>query len=53
VETRQECNIYRLIGLVRVRKPKMLDLANVKAPIETANGLPNGCYVDPDLYQHQ
>jgi hypothetical protein len=53
VETRQECNIYRLIGLVRVRKPKMLDLANVKAPIEMANGLPNGCYVDPDLYQHE
>ena len=31
----------------------MLDLADVKAPIETANGLPNGCYVDADLYQHE
>ena len=31
----------------------MLDLTNVKAPIETANGLPNGCYVDADLYQHE
>ena len=31
----------------------MLDLTNVKAPIETANGLPNGCYVDSDLYQRE
>ncbi len=31
----------------------MLDLTNVKAPIEMANGLPNGCYVDADLYQHE
>ena len=31
----------------------MLDLADVKAPIETANGLPNGCYVDAVLYQHE
>ena len=31
----------------------MLDLTNVKAPIETANGLPNGCYVDAGLYQHE
>ena len=31
----------------------MLDLTNVKAPIETANGLPNGCYVDADLYQYE
>lgn len=31
----------------------MLDLTNVKAPIETANGLPNACYVDADLYQHE
>ena len=31
----------------------MLDLTNVKALIETANGLPNGCYVDSDLYQHE
>ena len=31
----------------------MLDLTNVKAPIETANGLPNGCYVDTGLYQHE
>ena len=32
---------------------KMLDFTDVKAPIEKANGLPNGCYVDPDLYQHE
>ena len=31
----------------------MLDLNNVKAPIESANGLPNGCYVGADLYQHE
>jgi len=31
----------------------MLDLANVKAPIETANGLPNGCYVDDQIYTHE
>ena len=31
----------------------MLDLTSVKAPIETANGLPNGCFVDADLYQHE
>ena len=31
----------------------MLDFTNVKAPIETANGLPNGCYVDAGLYQHE
>ena len=31
----------------------MLDLANVQAPIETANGLPNACYIDAVLYQHE
>ena len=31
----------------------MLDLANVQAPIETANGLPNACYIDAALYQHE
>ena len=31
----------------------MLDLANVRAPIEIANGLPNACYVDPVMYQHE
>jgi len=31
----------------------MLDLANVKAPIETANGLPNVCYTDNAMYQHE
>ena len=31
----------------------MLHLADVKAPIETANGLPIGCHVDADLYQHE
>ena len=29
----------------------MVDLANVQAPIETARGLPNACYIDPALYQ--
>ena len=28
----------------------MLDLNNVKAPIEPANGLLNGCYAGADLY---
>jgi hypothetical protein len=36
VEPGEECNIYRIIGLVRVRRPGMLDLTNVKPPIETA-----------------
>ena len=31
----------------------MLDLANLQAPIETANGLPNTCYIDPAMYQHE
>jgi phenylpropionate dioxygenase-like ring-hydroxylating dioxygenase large terminal subunit len=31
----------------------MLDLANLQAPIETANGLPNACYIDAALYQHE
>ena len=31
----------------------MLDLANVQAPIETANGLPNACYIDAAVYQHE
>ena len=30
-----------------------VDLANVQAPIETANGLPNACYIDPAMYQHE
>ncbi len=30
----------------------MLDLANVRAPIETAKGLPNAYYIDPAMYQH-
>ena len=31
----------------------MLDLTNVKAPIEMANDLPSDCYVSADLYQHK
>ena len=31
----------------------MLDLNNVKAPTESANGLPNDCYAGADLYQHE
>ena len=31
----------------------MLDLANLQAPIETANGLPNTCCIDPAMYQHE
>ena len=31
----------------------MLDLNNVKAPIESANGLPNGCYDGADFYQNE
>ena len=31
----------------------MLDLNNVKAPIEPASGLPNGWYAAADLYQHE
>ena len=31
----------------------MLDLANVQAPIETANGLPNACYIDAALYKDE
>ena len=31
----------------------MLDLANVQAPIETAKGLPNACYIDAALYQRE
>ena len=31
----------------------MLDLANVQAPIELAFGLPNACYIDPMIYQHE
>lgn len=31
----------------------MLDLNNVKAPIESANGLSNGCYAGADLDQHE
>ncbi|MEK9924872.1 MAG: aromatic ring-hydroxylating dioxygenase subunit alpha [Alphaproteobacteria bacterium] len=31
----------------------MLDLKNVIAPIESANGLPNECYIDDGMYQHE
>lgn len=31
----------------------MLDLSNVLAPIETANGLPNDCYISDTMYQHE
>ncbi len=31
----------------------MLDLTAVNAPIETATGLPNECYVDNSMYQHE
>ena len=36
-----------------MRRPEMLDLNNVKAPIESANGLPNGCYDGAELYQNE
>ena len=31
----------------------MLDLANVQTPIETASGLPNACYIDTAMYEHE
>ena len=31
----------------------MVDLANVQAPIETANGLPNVCYINPAMYERE
>jgi choline monooxygenase len=31
----------------------MFNLANIQAPIETANGLPNACYIDPSVHQHE
>ena len=31
----------------------MLDLSNVNAPIERANGLPNACYIDEKMYKHE
>ena len=31
----------------------MLDLRNVMSPIETANGLPNDCYVSGDMFDHE
>ena len=31
----------------------MTDLRNVMSPIETANGLPNDCYVDAGMFQHE
>ena len=31
----------------------MFYLANIQAPIETANGLPNACYIDPTINQHE
>jgi hypothetical protein len=37
----------------KIRRAQMLDLANVQAPIETANGLPNACYIDAALYKHE
>ena len=31
----------------------MLDLRNVLSPIESANGLPNACYISDDMYRHE
>ena len=31
----------------------MADLRNVMSPIETANGLPNDCYVDAGMFRHE
>ena len=31
----------------------MLDLSNVLAPIDSANGLPNECYVGADMHKHE
>ena len=31
----------------------MRDLSNVLAPIETANGLPNECYIGEEMYTHE
>ena len=31
----------------------MTNLRNVMSPIETANGLPNECYVDDKMYRHE
>ena len=31
----------------------MLDLSNVLAPIDSANGLPNDCYVDDKMHSHE
>ena len=31
----------------------MFDLANLHAPIETANGLLNAYYIDLTMYQHE
>ena len=53
METGQESNIYRVNGLVRMISPKILDLTDVKALAEAAKGLPNDCYVEVDLYQHE
>ncbi len=33
--------------------PAMVDLRNVMSPIETANGLPNACYVDDAMFVHE
>ena len=33
--------------------PAMIDLRNVMSPIETANGLPNACYVDDAMFTHE
>ena len=31
----------------------MSDLANVQAPIKTANGSPNACYIGSSVYQYE
>ena len=31
----------------------MIDLRNVMSPIESANGLPNACYVGEDMFDHE
>ena len=31
----------------------MIDLRNVMSPIETANGLPNACYVDDAMFKYE
>ena len=31
----------------------MIDLRNVMSPIESANGLPNACYIGDDMFGHE